>query len=179
MVAAAPRVDRRALSAFRTALFAAWIAAAVVVVGFSVVPRLVGYQMLIVRSGSMEPTIHTGSAVLVQPVPPESLRIGDVITFERTDGAVAVVTHRVVGKVEGAATPTFQTKGDANNTPDPYTVNYRGTGWKVVASLPFAGYAMNWLSSPGARAVLIGAPALALTASFVRDIWRGNRDGKH
>jgi signal peptidase len=175
VAAAAPPVARRALRALTSALFAAWAVAALLVVGFSAAPRMVGYQVLIVRSGSMEPTIHTGSAVLVRPVAPETLRVGDVITFERTEGVLAVVTHRIVGKVEGVTPPTFQTKGDANSTPDPYIVTYRGTGWKVIAALPYAGYAVNALSAPSARAVLIGTPALLLTASFVRDIWRGKR----
>jgi signal peptidase len=123
----------------------------------------------------MEPAIGTGSAVLVQPVPVSSLQVGDVITYDRPEGPQTAVTHRIVEKVEGGAAPTFRTKGDANNVPDPYTVTFRNTGWKVVAALPYAGYLINWLSTPGVRAVLIGAPALFLTASFVRDIWRGKR----
>ncbi|HEU5318482.1 MAG TPA: signal peptidase I [Chloroflexota bacterium] len=175
VAAAAPPVTRRALRAFTGLLFAAWAAAALLVVGMLAAPRAAGYQMLIVRSGSMEPAIHTGSAVLVQPVPPDSLRVGDVITYDRPEGPQTAVTHRIVERIEGAQLPTFRTKGDANNIPDPYTVTFRGTGWKVVATLPYAGYLINWLSAPLARAVLIGAPAVFLTASFLRDIWRGKR----
>lgn len=175
VAAAAPAVTRGALRAFTGLVFAVWAAAALTVVGLLMAPRVAGYQMLIVRSGSMAPAITTGSAVLVQPVPPESLRVGDVITFERSDGPQTVITHRIIGIVEGVSVPTFRTKGDANNIPDPYTVTFRNTGWKVVAALPYVGYLLNWLSGPAARAALIGLPAIVLTASFLRDIWRGKR----
>jgi len=171
VAAAAPAVARGALRGFALTLVAAWVAAAAVVVGFSVAPRLAGHQMLIVRSGSMEPAIRTGSAVLVRPVPPETLRAGDVITYERSDAVVSVVTHRIVAVAEGTALPTFQTKGDANNAPDPYSVTYRDTGWKVVATVPYAGYLMNALSNPSVRGMLVGVPAVILAGSFVRDIW--------
>ena len=47
-----------------------WAVTAFAVIAFSLLPRVAGYQMLIVRSGSMEPAIRTGSTVLVQPVAP-------------------------------------------------------------------------------------------------------------
>jgi signal peptidase I len=157
------------------ALLVCWTLAACAVVGLSVVPRLFGAQILIVRSGSMAPAIPTGSIVVVRAVPPATLRVGDVITFERAEGIVATITHRVVAVEGNPASPTFHTKGDANAAEDPVTVTYAGMGGKVVASVPYLGYVQNTLGQPLARGLLIGAPAVALTWSYLRDLWRPRR----
>lgn len=158
-----------------TLVLGGWVLIALAVVLFSFGPRAVGHQVLIVRSGSMEPAIMTGSVVVVQPVPPSALDVGDVITFEPADGTGKVVTHRIVEIVEEGASPTFRTKGDANNALDAFPVRYVNTGWRVIGSVPYAGYLFNALSRPEARAILVGVPALLLGASFLRDIWRPGR----
>jgi signal peptidase len=152
-----------------------WAITACAVIAFSLLPRLAGYQMLIVRSGSMEPTIRTGSTVLVQPVAPATLRVGDVITYERADGPPVMVTHRIVEVLNAGPPPTFRTKGDANDTEDPYTVTFHTTGGKVIFAMPFAGYFYNALALPAVRLVLIGVPVVYLSGAFLRDIWKRAR----
>ena len=58
------------------------------------VPRLWGFQIYAVTSGSMEPKIRTGDVIYVKQVPFQSLEPGDVITFSMNQGRT-VVTHRV------------------------------------------------------------------------------------
>ena len=152
-----------------------WAVTAFAVIAFSLLPRLVGYQMLIVRSGSMEPAIRTGSTVLVRRVPAEDLRVGDVITYERTDGPPVAVTHRIVEVLDPGPPPTFRTKGDANSAEDPYVVTARGTGDLVVLSVPYTGYFYNAVAMPGVRLVLIGVPVVYLSGTFLRDIWKNAR----
>ncbi|MES2876397.1 MAG: signal peptidase I [Patescibacteria group bacterium] len=67
--------------------------------------------MLTVESGSMEPTLPTGSRIVTQDQ--DSYKIGDVITFRADDGDLT--THRLV---EFAKDDSLVTKGDANLTPD-------------------------------------------------------------
>ena len=67
--------------------------------------------VLKVGSGSMEPTLPTGSRILIHEQ--SSYDVGDIITF-RADGG-KVVTHRLV---EFGENGTLVTKGDANPTPD-------------------------------------------------------------
>jgi signal peptidase I len=153
-------------------LVGGWVVAGLAVVLFSFAPKALGHQVLIVRSGSMEPAIMTGSVVIVQPVPPSALRVGDVITFEPPDGSGRVMTHRIVGVLEEGQSPAFQTRGDANSTFDSLPVRYASTGWKVVGSVPYAGYFYNLLGHPAARAILIGVPAMLLSGAFLRDLWR-------
>ena len=60
----------------------------VIVVGLVLVmygPKLVGYEPLMVLSGSMEPTYHVGSLVYVGKTDPTDLKEGDIITFSIND----------------------------------------------------------------------------------------------
>ena len=57
------------------------------------VPRLMGYEIYNVVSGSMEPEIPVGSVIYVKAAAPEEVREGDVIAFWSNG---SVVAHRVV-----------------------------------------------------------------------------------
>ena len=60
---------------------------------------LCGYRFFIVRSGSMTPTIKTGSVVLVSIR--KDYKVGDIITFvgDHRDTFGGTTTHRLV-KIE-------------------------------------------------------------------------------
>ena len=77
--------------------------------------RLVGLQVFNVISGSMEPTYSVGDLLYVKSVDPDSVKVGDPITFVLNEELV-VATHRVVA-IDGE-NRLFTTKGDANETED-------------------------------------------------------------
>jgi signal peptidase len=79
-----------------------------------------GYHFYSVLSGSMEPVLHTGSLVLVHPIPVEQLQAGDIITFKSASGG-DLVTHRIASVLTGS-TPSFVTRGDANGAEDTHRV---------------------------------------------------------
>ena len=88
----------------------------VLVVVFAVLlmgSRLVGLQVFHIVSPSMEPTYSTGDLIFVKSVDPDSVKVGDPITFVLNEDLV-VATHRVVA-VDGE-NRQFTTKGDANKT---------------------------------------------------------------
>lgn len=118
------------------------------------VPKLMGYEIYNIVSGSMEPEIAVGSAVYVEAVEPVNVQEGDIIAFRR--GAIAeegqdflisggdeiaegsvVVTHRVVRNqiVEG----WFETKGDANAAADMDKVSYDDLIGRVAYHIPVLG----------------------------------------
>lgn len=103
-----------------------------------------GLRPLVVRSGSMEPTIHTGSMVLVRSVPAAAIRVGDVVAVERPDHTR--VTHRVVSVEHRGATASLVLKGDANTDPDPEPVVVARAG-RLVATAPALGRVGGFLSS--------------------------------
>ena len=128
----------------------------------SVGPLLLPYRTYHVRSGSMEPAIPTGALVVLAEVDAEEIEVGDVITFDRPDGATGRVTHRVVDVVGDGGGRAFLTKGDANDVPDPWRVPAAGTQLRHVFDVPLLGYLFGWLSSAAARAGLLAVPAVAL-----------------
>ena len=99
--------------------------------------RVSGLGTFIVTGGSMEPSIQKGSLVLVQPVSPSEVKVGDVITFEHYD---QTTTHRVITITPGEQGLIFATKGDANAVADPEDKTFPGQVGIVRGALPIAGY---------------------------------------
>lgn len=127
------------------------------------VPKLLGYQVYDVVSGSMNPAIPVHSVVLVQPAAPEELQPGEIVAYR---SGSSVVIHRLVENhiVEGE----LVTKGDANAEPDPLKVEYAGVLGTVTAHIPFIGiYAGALNTLPGklyAFGFIVAAAMLYLLA---------------
>ena len=85
-------------------------------------PRVFGYEIYTVISGSMEPAIPVGSLVYVQPGAPEDAGTDDVIAFYSSMDTGAIITHRVIKN--DIVTGQIHTKGDANEKEDLYPVGY-------------------------------------------------------
>ncbi|MBY6700894.1 signal peptidase I, partial [Rhodococcus sp. BP-283] len=147
----------------RTLTVAAVLGALCIV--FAVCASVFSLTPLVFRSGSMEPSIPTGSLALARETPAVEVQVGDVVSVLRSDGSR--ITHRVdrVDFAEGE-TAVLILKGDANSTPDadPYILS---TVDRVVAHVPYAGYAASWLSTPFAW-VVGGLAAAALLYVVVR-----------
>lgn len=101
------------------------------------VPRLWGFQIYAVTSGSMEPEIHTGDVIYVKQVAFQSLEEGDVITFSLNQGRT-IVTHRVekIDEKNGL----LRTKGDANQEADPVWIAGDTVRGEVQYAVPGLGY---------------------------------------
>jgi signal peptidase len=143
-------------------------------------PRLFPYQALIVRSGSMAPTIPTGSLNLYRKVNADQLHVGQIILFTDPLDPSVQITHRIYAIQGGAQGRYFITKGDANAVPDNWQVPAVGSGWTVFWHVPDVGYALSALESTDARVVLIGVPIFLLLVLEVRDRTRKKRPrGRH
>lgn len=154
--------------------------AAVVVIGLlalTIGPRLLPYQALVVRSGSMAPTIPTGSVVFYHHVAASKVKVGEIIVFDRPGRAGERVTHRIVKIATGPTGRYFQTKGDANGAADDWRIPAVGTGWVAGFHVPVAGYVLADLQSTTARLLLLLIPALGLGVITLTEIWRDRRKG--
>ena len=116
----------------------------VAVAGITVVAARSGMQPLVVRSGSMEPTIATGSMILVQRIDASEIRVGDVLAVERPDHTR--VTHRVVAVEHRGVTAELTMKGDANEDPDPIPVTVRHA-YRLAWQVPMVGKTLAWLAT--------------------------------
>jgi signal peptidase I len=113
----APALVRVPLFGLRAAWLLARVAVLVAVVGMLVAWRGFGYTPVAVTTGSMAPKMSPHTLLFVHAVDPESVRVGDVITFD-PPGRVPRVSHRVVAIYHHDGKAYFQTKGDANPVAD-------------------------------------------------------------
>jgi signal peptidase len=123
----------------------------------SLLPIPGNIEIKIVKSGSMEPFIKTGSIVIVKPE--QSYKVGDVVTFGEDTQRQIPTTHRIVSAREENGHTIFSTKGDANEEADPNEVGAEFVIGKVVTSVPYAGYLLDFARKPVGFILLIAVPA--------------------
>ncbi len=132
------------------------------------VPRLFGYEVYSVVSGSMEPAIPTGSMVYIKSAEPEDIMEEDVIAFYSPSNPDAIITHRVVkNKVVSGE---FETKGDANDANDPVPVPYDNLVGRVTVSIPFAGELLSGIVTTEGKIVIIGIVVISVVLQIVAGI---------
>lgn len=81
------------------------------------VPRVFGYSVMHIVSGSMEDEIPKDSYILIKKTSPEKIEKGDIICFYSTDPTIYGIpnTHRVAEEpIVTDSGIEFITKGDAN-----------------------------------------------------------------
>jgi len=154
------------LKVFRT-IFALLLAG---VIGLFLIPRLLGWQLQVVLSGSMGPELPPGSISFVQPVETQALKVGDLLVFDFPRDPSRQVTHRIVEIRGDGSALEFHTKGDANNAPDDYWVpaaNVRGT---VRGHIPYIGYVVPYARTPVGYLLLVVIPAAIIIYGEVKTI---------
>jgi signal peptidase I len=132
-----------------------------------------GYRPVVVYSGSMEPTLGVGSLALVERVPSERVRVGDVLTFADPAQRRRLVTHRVVEVVqrpEGGL--AYRTKGDANTHRDPWAIALPAEAGRLAFDVPYVGYALWYAKTREARTALVLLLAGLVLTFLLRAIWR-------
>lgn len=134
---------------------------------------LFGFKMYHILTGSMEPTIRTGSDVVVKSVDPDTLETGDIISFVSRDDAIYgnVNTHRIIGiETDEQGNRVFVTKGDANNAVDTVRVRDEDIKGKVVLHLNMTEFAVfyDFLHTGYGFMTVIAFPLLLISWQFLR-----------
>lgn len=122
----------------------------------------------IVSTGSMEPTISAGSIVF-STLKSEEINRGDIIVFNSPDNPDISIIHRVKN-IEGEE---YTTKGDSNKTEDNWIVFPSNITGKVIFSIPYLGYAVEWMKTPIGFTVVLIIPALFIAYTQYRKIKEG------
>ena len=134
-----------------------------------------GHQIIVIRGGSMEPTIGLGSVIDVVPVRPADIRPGDVVTLKDANGTL--LSHRVT---RVAALPDglyLETKGDSNVTADGALVPASEVVGRVDASMPKLGYLIYLLTLPmGILSLFCVALTLLLGIWLLEEFERSDGD---
>jgi len=178
-IPAVPPRARRLLGLTANVILVGTVLVVVGALAASLAPRLLGYSSVIVYGGSMAGTIPVGSIAVTEQVSMEDVGVGDVIVFHPPTTSTNPSTnplplmHRVVSVREEDGQRVFQTKGDANAAPDPTEVALQGTGSRVVYTVPYVGYLMNFAGTPLGWTLLLFLPATYLGLTTLRRIWAG------
>lgn len=122
------------------------------------------YNAYVVLTGSMIPEIDPRDVVVTKKIEGKDLKAGDIITFIPSDSRISniIVTHRILNKYYDATSDkyTYQTKGDANNTPDFTLAQDANIIGKVIFKIPKVGYIQELLATKGGLIIVVLIPAL-------------------
>lgn len=128
--------------------FVALVLAVLAALVLIVVPMATGSHTYSVLTSSMRPHLPPGTLLISRPVPFDSLKVGDVITYQLESGRADVISHRII-----STTPDQQgnteliTQGDNNDFPDDAPVRDVQVRGKLFYAVPYAGFLANWLGN--------------------------------
>lgn len=138
------------------------------------VPRMLGYNIYTVVSGSMEPAIPTGSLVYINNMDPKDVQEEDVIAFYSAMDEGSIITHRVV--VNSTVMKEFVTKGDANEEQDMNPIPYQNFIGKVVLTVPKAGGLAQAFTSTAGKIAAASLIALAVVLHLLASVLAGRTE---
>lgn len=115
-------------------------------------------KSFVVVSGSMEPTIKTGSVAFTKTVDLKNIKSGDIIAFTSPSDSKDTILHRV-NSISSIDPLLFKTKGDHNNDIDAWDVPDVGVKGVYFFAIPYLGTLAATLRQPWGFAVIVGIPA--------------------
>ena len=125
-----------------------------------------GYKLYLVVSDSMTPELNVGDMILSKNPSGQTLKEGDVVTFEGQSGAQKgkLITHKIViPPYEGEDGNIYiRTQGVKENAPldDPIRVEYvRGV---MVKKLAFTGFILKLIMKPAGFLLIIALPLMLI-----------------
>ncbi len=130
-------------------------------------------KLFVVQTGSMEPTIKTGSLVAIRPS--EDYQEENIITYKVSPEADVknpnlTITHRIVEIEETDEEVFYTTKGDANQSPDMDPVSKDLVLGKVIFTIPYLGYPVGFAKTQTGFILLIVIPATMIIYSEILNI---------
>jgi len=134
----------------------------------SAFPITGNFKVMIVQSGSMAPAIKMGSVVAVKPA--DDYKIGKIITFGPYSRTKSPTTHRIYDIKVVNGQPRYITKGDANNAPDQREIQKRDILGKVLFSVPYLGFAVDFAKKPIGFGLIIIVPAALIIVDEIKKI---------
>ncbi len=146
-----------------------WVATVLlllIIAGFAFVYFSPDYNIYLVRSESMTPSINMGDMVVVGPLNNplgKGVEAGSVVTYERGG---ELITHRVLS-VDGEV---LLTKGDAVEDPDAQPVKLSSVTGVYLFKIPYLGYVSSYIRTKVGWFLVIVIPAAVLVGFLIRSI---------
>jgi signal peptidase I len=144
-----------------------------------------GNPFYVVSSGSMVPNLNVNDILVVRDGNSfQDLKVGDIIVFDRPDGADRVIVHRVAEIFDDSEGnhQIIRTKGDANDGSIPGTDfpiredDYIG---KVAYVIPGAGVVTKVLSPPINYIIIAAIIALMVVTQISKRKNNNNKNQSH
>lgn len=135
-----------------------------------IIPKIVGYEIYGVLSGSMEPVYSVGGVVYVKRMDPDIVMVGDTITFHIESNDKVVASHRVIQI--NHEEQTFITKGDANEVVDAEPVSFNRLIGRVDFYLPYLGYIAMYIQTKQGIIASVGVFLFIIFLSLLDDIFK-------
>jgi signal peptidase I len=130
------------------------------------------YQLVIVKSGSMEPWLPVGSVAIYQAK--NDYDPGEIIAYHQGDGdEIKLIIHRLTKKQTQDHQTTYFTQGDATQYLSPKPIFAGQIKGKVIGVIPRLGFVLSWIKSKAGIAVLM---LLSLILFASHGLRRGNED---
>ena len=143
--------------------------------------KLVGLNVYMVISPSMEPTCPVGSVIWVKKISdPSTLKENDVVTFRLTEKTTA--THRIIEIKPDDTDPAgyvFITKGDNNDNKDNVPLSPSKVVGKEVVTIPYLGYVANYIQNKPGIYYAIGTCLTIIVLLFVTDALTDDDDDEN
>lgn len=103
------------------------------------------YRIIAIASGSMEPNIYRGDAVVFEKIDEKTRNTIDeneIIVFIHNGN---YITHRVFNKYTVDGKVVYKTKGDSNKEPDNYVVEVEDIVGVIKYKIKYLGFPSIWL----------------------------------
>lgn len=124
------------------------------------------FSLYNIATGSMEPNIKVDDVIVnIRVKSPESIKVGDVITFSSTSSISKglTVTHRVINIIKNDdGSYEYVTKGDFNPSADSATAKYDDIIGKVAIKLPGVGKIQGFIATKMGWFIVVLLPALGV-----------------
>ena len=130
------------------------------------IPSIMGVEVLQVVSESMKGTLNINDVIIAKKVEVKSLNVGDIIVFKK-DGAV--ITHRITNIVKRYDKLEFETKGDANNTPDKGTVKEENIEGKYICTIKYIGSILKFIKTPIGLTLVVTIPIITMLFVIMKE----------
>ncbi|MFD2446634.1 signal peptidase I [Bacillus sp. CGMCC 1.16607] len=137
-------------------------------------PTILGYKVMTVLTGSMEPLIKPGDLIVVKSSETDTPSINDVITYRNSQNTP--VTHRIVEVVHQDGEEFFITQGDANNVRDEGLVSSKQIVGSLFFSIPKVGSIATFMKSSFGLMIVIAIPLFILTIGVIRKIFTFSKE---
>jgi len=122
-----------------------------------------------IYGSSMEPTLTSGSLLMIAPIDPQDVKVGDIIVYDVPQlvreyySYPMTVSHRVI-EIMTSPMLGFRTKGD-NTGEDPFTIRPQDIRGTVGSQIPYLGLPLLFFQSD--QGVIFAIIALILLAIFL------------